>query len=71
MTDPELVADFIDFLKKQLRFGSSKAPLLQAMIDDYTSYETEKEKIVAGLHRMGAIKYNGGNATIDMEKLHS
>lgn len=70
MTDPELVDDFIEFLNKQLRFGSSKAPLLHAMIDDYTFYETEKEKIVAGLHKLGLIKYHGGNATIDLEKLH-
>lgn len=71
MTDLELVDDFIEFIKKQLRFGSSKAPLLQAMLDDYTSYETEKEKIIAGLHKQGVINYHGGNATIDMEKLHS
>lgn len=69
MTDQELVEDFIGFIKKQLHYGSSKAPLLYAMIDEYTSYDSEKAKLVAGLENLSAVKYSGENAVIDLKKI--
>ena len=69
MTDQELLEDFVSFLKKQLHFGSSKSPLLHAMIDQYTSYENDKEKITAGLHRLNAVQFIDGVAKIDMDKI--
>lgn len=69
MTDQELVEDFISFIKKQLHYGSSKAPLLKALIDEYTPYDSEKEKLVAGLENLQAVRYNGENAVIDLKKI--
>ena len=69
MTDEELLADFINFIKKQLHYGSSRTPLMEAMIGDYTGYATEVEKLTAGLEKLDAIKYKGGNAIIDMDKI--
>ncbi|MEO5998327.1 MAG: hypothetical protein ABIN89_16350 [Chitinophagaceae bacterium] len=69
MKDQELVDNFISFIKKQLHFGSSTAPLLYAMIDQYTSYENEKETLIAGLNKLNAVKIKNGVAKIDMDKI--
>jgi hypothetical protein len=69
MTDQELLEDFISFIKKQLHFGSSKSPTLHALIDQYTSYENDKEKIIAGLHRLDAVFFKDGIAKINMDKI--
>ena len=69
MTDQELLEDFISFIKKQLRFGSSQSPTLHALIDQYTSYQNDKEKITAGLHKLNAVQFKDGIAKIDMDKI--
>jgi hypothetical protein len=69
MSDEQLLEDFIDFIRKQLHYGSSKAPMLEAMIGDYTGSQTDIKKITAGLHKLNAILYTNGNAVIDMKKI--